>query len=55
MSASPIEVVGQWLQNLLDPDVVNSVVAPDSAPAPADTTPEHSCHLNHPLIGILGL
>ena len=30
MSASPIEVVGQWLQNLLDPDVVNSVVAPDA-------------------------
>ena len=28
MSASPMEVVGQWLQNLLDPDVVNSVVAP---------------------------
>jgi uncharacterized protein len=30
MSASPIEVVGQWLQNLLDPSVVNSVVAPDA-------------------------
>ncbi len=30
MSASPIEVVGQWMQNLLDPDVVNSVVAPDA-------------------------
>ena len=30
MSASPIEVVGNWLQNLLDPDVVNSVVAPDA-------------------------
>src|ERR1700752_3099350 len=30
MSASPIEVVGQWLQNLLDADVVNSVVAPDA-------------------------
>jgi ketosteroid isomerase-like protein len=30
MSASPIEVVGQWLQNLLDSDVVNSVVAPDA-------------------------
>jgi hypothetical protein len=30
MSASPIEVVGQWLQNLLDPDVVHSVVAPDA-------------------------
>lgn len=30
MSASPIEVVGQWLANLLDPDVVNRVVAPDA-------------------------
>ena len=30
MSASPIEVVGQWLQNLLDPEVVNRVVAPDA-------------------------
>jgi ketosteroid isomerase-like protein len=30
MSASPIEVVGEWLQNLLDPEVVNSVVAPDA-------------------------
>src|SRR6266478_9867514 len=30
MSASPIEVVGHWLQNLLDPDVVHSVVAPDA-------------------------
>jgi ketosteroid isomerase-like protein len=30
MSASPIEVVGHWLQNLLDPEVVNSVVAPDA-------------------------
>jgi uncharacterized protein len=30
MSASPIEVVGQWLKNLLDPDVVNRVVAPDA-------------------------
>jgi uncharacterized protein len=30
MTASPIEVVGQWLQNLLDPDVVNRVVAPDA-------------------------
>jgi ketosteroid isomerase-like protein len=30
MSASPMEVVGQWLQNLLDPDVVNRVVAPDA-------------------------
>jgi uncharacterized protein len=30
MSASPIEVVGQWLQDLLDPEVINSVVAPDA-------------------------
>jgi ketosteroid isomerase-like protein len=30
VSASPIEVVSQWLQNLLDPDVVNRVVAPDA-------------------------
>ncbi len=30
MPASPIEVVGQWLQNLLDPEVVNSVVSPDA-------------------------
>ena len=30
MSASPIEVVGYWLQHLLDPDVVRSVVAPDA-------------------------
>jgi hypothetical protein len=30
VSASPIEVVGEWLQNLLDPDVVNRLVAPDA-------------------------
>ena len=30
MSASPIEVVSQWLQNLMDPDVVSRVVAPDA-------------------------
>jgi ketosteroid isomerase-like protein len=30
MPASPIEVIGQWMQNLLDPDVVNRVVAPDA-------------------------
>jgi len=30
MPASPIEVVNQWLQNLLDPDLVNSLVAPDA-------------------------
>jgi uncharacterized protein len=31
MAASPIDVVSEWLQNLLDPDVVKSVVAPDAA------------------------
>jgi hypothetical protein len=30
MSATPIEVVSQWLQNLLDPEVVNSLVARDA-------------------------
>ena len=30
MSDSPIEVVGNWLQNLLDPDAINNVVAPDA-------------------------
>jgi uncharacterized protein len=30
MSADPIDVVNRWLQNLLDPAVVNSVVAPDA-------------------------
>jgi ketosteroid isomerase-like protein len=30
MSPSPIEVVGQWLENLLDPEVVNRLVAPDA-------------------------
>ena len=30
MPASPIEVVGQWLQNLLDPRVVNNLVAPNA-------------------------
>jgi uncharacterized protein len=30
MSADPIEVVGEWLKNLLDPDVVNRLVAPDA-------------------------
>jgi len=30
MPASPIEVVNQWLQNLLDPEVVNSLIAPDA-------------------------
>jgi hypothetical protein len=30
MSDSPIEVVGRWMQNLLDPEVIHSVVAPDA-------------------------
>ena len=30
MSASPIEVVTQWLQNLANPDVVNEIVAQDA-------------------------
>jgi uncharacterized protein len=30
MAASPIDVVGKWLQNLQDPDVVKSVVAPEA-------------------------
>ena len=30
MPSSPIEVVGQWLENLLDADVVNSLVASDA-------------------------
>ena len=30
MSASPIEVVGEWLQNLVDPDVIHRLVAPDA-------------------------
>jgi uncharacterized protein len=30
MSDRPIEVVGHWLQNLLDPEVINSVVASDA-------------------------
>jgi len=29
-STSPIDVVNQWLQNLLDPAIVNSLVAPDA-------------------------
>ncbi len=27
---SPVEIVGEWLQGLVDPDVVNRVVAPDA-------------------------
>jgi uncharacterized protein len=30
MSADPIKVVGEWLQNLLDPEVVNRLVAPEA-------------------------
>jgi len=30
MSATPLEVVSEWLQNLLDADVVNSLVAADA-------------------------
>src|SRR5579871_1164844 len=30
MSDSPIEVVGRWLQNLMDPEVVNTLVAQDA-------------------------
>jgi ketosteroid isomerase-like protein len=30
MSADPIDVVNEWLQNLLDPDVVNRLVAPEA-------------------------
>ena len=30
MTAAPLEIVGQWLQNLLDPEVVRRVVAPDA-------------------------
>jgi uncharacterized protein len=28
--ASPIDVVGRWLQNLLDPEIVNELVASDA-------------------------
>ena len=30
MPASPIDVVGHWMQNLADPDVIAAVVAPDA-------------------------
>ena len=30
MPANPIDVVGEWLQHLLDPEVVNRIVAPDA-------------------------
>ena len=29
-ATSPIEVVGEWLQNLMEPDVVERIVAPDA-------------------------
>jgi ketosteroid isomerase-like protein len=30
MPANPIDVVGEWLQHPLDPEVVNRIVAPDA-------------------------
>ena len=30
MKTSPVQVVGEWLHNLLDPEVVNRLVAPDA-------------------------
>jgi hypothetical protein len=30
LPANPIDVVGRWLPNLLDPEIVNDVVAPDA-------------------------
>lgn len=30
MSATPIEVVGEWLKNLTDPETINELVAPDA-------------------------
>ena len=30
MTGSPIELVGHWLQHLVDPDVINDLVAPDA-------------------------
>ena len=30
MPANPIDVVGEWLQDPLDPEVVNRIVAPDA-------------------------
>jgi hypothetical protein len=30
MSASPLDVVNEWLQSLLDPEVVTKLVAPDA-------------------------
>jgi hypothetical protein len=30
MPTTPIDVVGEWLQNLLDPDIVNRIVASDA-------------------------
>jgi ketosteroid isomerase-like protein len=40
MSASPIEVVGEWLQNLTDPDVVNRLVGPDAIHVSLNTEDE---------------
>ncbi len=46
MSASPIEVVGQWLQNLLDP----SQTVPRRGRAPRRGTVRH---LNHRVMSML--
>jgi hypothetical protein len=37
MDTSPMEIVGEWIQNLLDPDVVNRVVATDATCASLNT------------------
>ena len=37
MSASPLEVVDQWLKNLLDPDVVRNLLAPDATSVSCNT------------------
>jgi uncharacterized protein len=40
MAANPIDVVGEWLQNLQDPDVVKSVVAPEATYVSLNTEDE---------------
>jgi hypothetical protein len=37
MVASPLEIVRTWLQNPLDPEVVNRVIAPDAVYVSANT------------------
>lgn len=37
MPTSRIDVVNQWLQNLLDPAIVNGLVAPDATYVSLDT------------------